>query len=256
MATTKDDTTQGAVRPAPNTPKPVTNPIGGSAAELVGSQRKPAAQYIKDSAGYQVADEQGPALPVGAARFEAENLSHITQLIKTEPALSQYALRTAIIINTLGQISHGGNMLKYPFPDFLKNLNEALTQDSGVMDLMEAALAERMGANASWIQEKMGPLAAQHMQQGAAAGSTPTQYQDWSPSDLLHQYMMGPSAGQSAQMIGTLQAEAQGQGTGPPVPPNQPGQPPLSVQGNGDTLGWAPEMNSSNAGRYETQPGA
>ncbi len=224
MAVTKDDTTQGAVQP------------GDYGFTPAGSKPPAGAKPIPNAKPGTGAKPQPMPMTPGQT-------GHIETLIKNEPGISQYALRSAIIINALGNLAHSGDVMKFPFPDFLKQLHEALTQDSGVMDLMEAALAKRMGANAPWIDQYMQDYIARragYVTEDEQGPALPTQvakaeldqrnpdrvipqYEDWSPADILREYIFGNSAaGLAGGLASTIKAEDQGQGV-PGAPIGAPG---------------------------------
>lgn len=220
MAVTQDDTTQGAVAPKPVSPggaAPVGNMVSTphNASGATGSPQRAA----------QGADGVAP-------------LGHIEQLIKTEPGISQYALRAAIVQDALGRLSHGDNPLKQSFADFLKTLTESLRQGTDLQDLMEAALAKRLGGTGQWIEDyvqriagyttedEQGPTSpwthqakaeldqrnpemTSAMQASVAGGP---QMDGWTPEALLREWLHGPSAAYAFGNVQPIKAEVQGQG--------------------------------------------
>lgn len=264
MAVTKDDTTQGAVHPPSGQHTPT--PPGSFGPGGVGQARQIENAPSQGGGGPAGNGPPRQAIPIpgtgGNPNPVISPMGHIETLVKTEPGLSPYALRSALTIAALSQLAHGDDPLKNTFQDFVTTLRQSMQQPAELMDAMEAALAHQLGGQSEWInnelnriragvtdyaalragyvtQDEQGPalptqVAKAELDQrttppqeadhmAQGAGHGPTpQYEDWSPAALLHQWLMGPSAAQAAGVVEPIRAEAQGQGV-PGAPIGAPG---------------------------------
>lgn len=136
----------------------------------------------------------GPNVSFEEAFPDARVISYIGQVVKDQPQISQYALRAAVMTATARMLNGDNDPLSYPYADYLRDLTGYLQAPSTVMDAIEARIALKLGAGSNWVRNPQ-PV-----------------YEDWSPEGLLNEWLMGPSAANAAGVVGTLRAEAQGQG--------------------------------------------
>lgn len=184
MAVTKDDTTQGAVPPKQASPLSAAPSTGGG-----GPTGKPVGQAVP-MGGVSNGQGQPQAVPV-----PFDPLQNLRTLVKQQPGISQYALRSAIQTLVARMLNgDAADPLRYPYEDFLRDVTGYVTYPSTVMDAIDGRIALQLGVNADWNR------------------ITQPRYEDWSPAGLISEWTAGPSAAQAGQVLGTLRAEDQGQG--------------------------------------------